>query len=152
MLGNLNKREIIDLLESQVFGRLGCHADGETYVVPVNYVYRNDAIYAHTGQGKKLDMLRKNPKVCFQVDEISDTFRWKSVIVWGTFQELTGEERQQAMQGIIHRIMPLTDNPSQHSSHGIPEDQQTSIIVFKIPIVEGTGRFESHDQHMGIPR
>lgn len=146
MLGDLNKREIIDLLERQVIGRLGCHADGETYVVPVNYVYRNHAIYAHTGSGKKLDMMRKNPKVCFQVDEISDTFRWKSVILWGTFQELTGEERQQAMQGIIHRIMPLTDG-GQRSSHAIPDDQQTSIVVFKIPVAEGTGRFESHEQH-----
>lgn len=145
MLGNLNKREIIDLLERQVIGRLGCHADGETYVVPVNYVYRNNAIYAHSGSGKKLDMMRKNPNVCFQVDEISDTFRWKSVIVWGTFEELTGVERQQAMQGIIHRIMPLTDG-NQRSSHAIPDDQQNNIVVFKIPVVEGTGRFESHDR------
>ena len=146
MLGKLNKREIIDLLERQVIGRLGCYADDETYVVPVNYVYRNDAIYAHTGSGKKLDMMRKNPKVCFQVDEISDTFRWKSVIVWGIFQELTGEERQQAMQGIIQRIMPLADSGAQRSSHAIPDDQQTHIVVFKIPVIEGTGRFESHER------
>lgn len=144
MLGDLNKREIIDLLEHQLIGRLGCHADGETYVVPVNYVYRNNAIYAHTGNGKKLDMMRSNPKVCFQVDEIQDIFQWKSVIVWGTFQELTGEDRQQAMQGIIQRIMPLADNGSQRPSHAIPEEQQNNIIVFKIQIIEGTGRFESH--------
>ncbi|WP_316819198.1 pyridoxamine 5'-phosphate oxidase family protein [Pedobacter nyackensis] len=146
MLGDLNKREIIDLLEQQVIGRLGCHFEGETYVVPVNYIYRNNAIYAHTGKGKKLDMMRNNPRVCFQVDEILDTFRWKSVIVWGTFQELVGEERQQAMQGIIHRIMPLTDSSSQRSSHAIPDDQQNNIVVFKIPVIEGTGRFESHEQ------
>lgn len=145
MLGDLNKREIIDLLERQVIGRLGCHADDETYVVPVNFIFRNNAIYAHTGNGKKLEMMRKNPKVCFQVDEIQDTFRWKSVIVWGTFEELTGEERQQAMQGIIHRIMPLTDSKGQHSSHGIADEKYDSLVVFKIPLVEGTGRFESHD-------
>lgn len=145
MLGDLNKREIIDLLERQLIGRLGCHADDETYVVPVNYIFRNNAIYAHTGNGKKLEMMRKNPKVCFQVDEIQDTFRWKSVIVWGIFEELTGEERQQAMQGIIHRIMPLTDNKTQHSSHGIATEKHDSLVVFKIPLIEGTGRFETHD-------
>ena len=78
MLGDLNKKELIDLLESQVFGRLGCSVNDETYIVPINYVYRNNAIYAHSGNGKKIEMMRTNPKVCFQVDEILDTFRWKS--------------------------------------------------------------------------
>jgi len=82
MLGELNKREIIDLLERQFIGRLGCHLNGETYVVPVNYVYQNNAIYAHSGEGKKIEMLRANPEVCFQLDEIDNMFKWKSVILW----------------------------------------------------------------------
>ena len=146
MLGDLNKGEMIALLENQVIGRLGCHSDGETYVVPINYVYRNNAIYAHSGAGKKIDMLRHNKEVCFQVDEIKDTFSWKSVVVWGTFEELQGEERQQAMQGIIHRIMPLTYKPSQEVSHGISSGVHQQIIVYKINIKEGTGRFEAHNE------
>ena len=50
MLGELNKKEILDLVENQVIGRLGCYADGETYIVPINYVYRNNAIYLHSGK------------------------------------------------------------------------------------------------------
>jgi len=146
MLGDLNKGEIISLLESQVIGRLGCHQDGETYIVPINYVYRNNAIYAHSGPGKKIDMLRADPRVCFQVDQIADIFKWKSVILWGTFKELQGEERQQAMQGIIYRIMPLTYRPSQETSHGIDAGAHQNIIVYKINIKEGTGRFEEHTE------
>ncbi len=145
MLGELNKKELIDLLESQVFGRLGCSLGGETYVVPINYVYRDNAIYAHSGNGKKIEMMRANPKVCFQVDEILDTFRWKSAILFGDFVELKEEERQQAMQGIIHRIMPLTDRPTEQPSHGIKPEKQTNIIVFKIEISKATGKSESHD-------
>ena len=145
MLGDLNKKELIDLLESQVFGRLGCAVDGETYIVPINYVYRNNAIYAHSGNGKKIEMMRANPKVCFQVDEILDTFRWKSAILLGDFIELEDEERQQVMQGIIHRIMPLTDRPTEQTSHGIKPEEQTNIVVFKIEISKVTGKFETHD-------
>lgn len=145
MLGELNKRQLIDILERQVIGRLGCHANGETYIVPVNYVYRDNAIYAHSGNGKKIEMMRANPKVCFQVDEIIDTFRWKSGILWGTYEELFGEERQQAMQGIIHKIMPLTNKPSQEPSHGIDPNKHQNIIVYKIELTEVTGRFETHD-------
>lgn len=145
MLGDLNKRQIIDLLERQVFGRLGCHANGETYVVPINYVYRNNAIYAHSANGKKIEMMRLSPKVCFQVDEIADTFRWQSAILWGDFSELKGVERQQAMQGIIHRMMPLTDRPGEEPSHGIAPEAHQSIIVYKIELTAVSGKYESHD-------
>lgn len=145
MLGELSKRQMLDLLEQQVIGRLGCHADGETYIVPINYVYRDNAIYAHSGIGKKINMMRANPKVCFQADEIIDTFRWKSVILWGNYTELAGEKRQQAMQGIIHKIMPLTDRPSEEPSHGINPAEHTNIIVYKIELTSVSGRYESHD-------
>lgn len=147
MLGELNNRQLIDLLERQVMGRLGCYADGETYIVPINYVYRDNAIYAHSGNGKKIEMMRANPKVCFQVDQVIDTFKWESAILWGDFIELIGEQRQQAMQGIIHRIMPLTNRPSEEPSHGIPEDQHQNIIVFKINLTAASGKFESHDRY-----
>ena len=145
MLGDLNKKELIDLLERQVFGRLGCSVDGETYIVPINYVYRDNAIYAHSGNGKKIEMMRANPKVCFQVDEISDTFSWKSAILWGDVIELKDEERQQAMQGIIHRIMPLKSRPTEQTSHGIKPEEHMNLIVFKIEISKVTGKFEAHE-------
>ncbi|MCZ4224957.1 pyridoxamine 5'-phosphate oxidase family protein [Pedobacter rhodius] len=145
MLGDLNKGQLIDFLEQQVIGRLGCHADGETYIVPVNYVYRDNAIYGHSGNGKKINMMRANPKVCFQVDEIFDTFRWKSAILQGNFSELAGEERQQVMQSIIHKIMPLTNRPSEEPSHGISQAEHTNIIVYKIELTAASGKYESHD-------
>lgn len=146
MLGELNKRETIEFLESKFIGRLGCHLNGETYIVPVNYVYQNNAVYAHSGDGKKIEMLRANPRVCFQVDEIENMFKWKSVILWGTFEELKGQERQQVMQGLILRIMPATDNIARDPSHAISPKYQDSLIVYRINIQEATGRFESHDE------
>lgn len=146
MLGELNKREIIDLLESEFIGRLGCHSDGETYIVPINYVYQKNAIYAHSGEGRKIEMLRANPRVCFQVDQIENMFKWKSVILWGTFEELKEEQRQQAMQGLILRVMPNTNNPGRDPSHAISPSNRETLIVYRINIVKATGRFESHDQ------
>jgi len=153
MLGELTQKEIIELLSRQVIGRLGCQVDGEVYIIPINYVYRNNAIYAYTGIGKKIEMMRKNPKVCFQVDEIVDTFCWKSVLVWGDFEEINDVgERQQAVQGLVHRMMPLNNLPSQHPWHGIAEmekdiDTKIQTIVYKIVIQKSSGRFEIHDSY-----
>ena len=42
MLGKLNEKQVEELLKSQLIGRIGCHANGVTYVVPVNYFYDGD--------------------------------------------------------------------------------------------------------------
>jgi len=148
MLGELSNNEIEELLKQQFTGRIGCHADGVTYVVPINYVYKNGCIYGHSAAGKKIDMLRKNPEVCFQTDDIQSIVNWKSVITWGVYQEITDrEEMQKAMQDIIHHIMPLISNTDEHPSHGITDDESdigTSIdlILYKILLNKKTGRFE----------
>ena len=148
MLGKLNEQEIESLLKQQVIGRLACHADGITYIVPINYVYDGTNIYSHSAGGKKIVMMRKNPEVCFEVDEIQDVFKWKSAIVWGRFEEITDiDEKQRAMQGIIHRIMPLANNPTDHPSHGITANESdigtsVEIIIYKIVVTNKTGRFE----------
>lgn len=149
MLGELSQKQIEDLLKRQVIGRLGCHHHGVTYVVPVNYVYKDGVIYAHSGSGKKIDMMRQNPSVCFEVDEIENIFKWQCVIAQGRFEEIKDiEEQEQAMQGLIHRIMPFVETPAGHPSHGITANAydagtKIDLIIYKIQIIKATGRFES---------
>jgi len=150
MLGELSEKQVDELLTRNVTGRLGCCYRGTVYVVPVNYVYKNGIIYAHSSPGKKISVMRKNPRVCFEVDEIESIFRWKSVIVSGVFEEITDiSEQQRVMQGIIHRIMPLSTAPDNHPSHGITANEKDigtkiELIIYKITISKKTGRFE-HD-------
>jgi len=148
MLGKLSDTQIEKLLQEQVTGRIACQADGEVYLVPINYVYRDGCIYGHSGEGKKIRMMRKNPSVCFEVDDIRSVFQWQSVIAKGIYEEITdAEEKQQAMQGIIHRIMPLVTSPQGHPSHGITEKDSdvgttVELIVYRIKLAEISGRFE----------
>jgi nitroimidazol reductase NimA-like FMN-containing flavoprotein (pyridoxamine 5'-phosphate oxidase superfamily) len=148
MLGKLNDTQIEKLLEEQVIGRIACQANEEIYLVPINYVYRDGCIYSHSGEGKKIRMMRENPKVCFEADDIRSVFQWQSVIAKGIYEEITDiDEKQQAMQGIIHRIMPLVTSPEGHPSHGITEKDSdvgttVELIVYRIRLEEKTGRFE----------
>jgi len=53
------------------------------------------------------------------------------------------------MQSIIHRIMPLANQPENHPSHGITVNEgdignTVELIVYKITISKKTGRFEHH--------
>lgn len=147
MLGILNEPEITALLSRQITGYLACSLNGESYLVPVNYVYKDNAIYAHSGPGKKIGIMRQNPKICFAVTEIESIFRWKSVICQGVFEELTSPaEKEQAMQLLTHRIMPFVERPEGHPSHGIGSEKEIGstieVILYKIVIKEKSGRFE----------
>ena len=147
MLGSLNKYQIDNLLRSEVIGRIGCSADGYTYVVPVTYVYTGSVIYAHTKEGLKIDLMRKNPEVCFEVDAIRDLANWQSVIIQGTYEELEGREAEEALQALVNRLHPMTGSETSIPRHGLdrphsPIDPAIVLVVYRINIKEATGRYE----------
>jgi hypothetical protein len=148
MLGELSNAQIETLLKQQVIGRIACQADGVPYIVPINYFYNGTHIYCHSSMGKKIEIMRKNPKVCFEVDDIESVFRWRSVIAVGKFEDVTDmAEKERAMQGLIHRIMPFSNNPHDHPSHAIAANEddiatRVQLIIFKITLIKKTGRFE----------
>lgn len=147
MLKILPADQIEDVLRKNVIGRLGCHADGETYVVPINFVYNGKALYSYTLQGKKTAMMQKNPRVCFQTDEMGNG-NWRSVIVQGVYEEVTEtEERHNAMQLLSDRYLPFVSSVKSHLGANWPfhpgEQNEIDGIVFRIDVLEKSGRFES---------
>ena len=147
MLGSLNKRQIEHLLYSSIIGRIGCHADNITYVVPVTYAYDGKHIYGHTDEGMKIEMMRKNPLVCFEVDIIENMNNWRSVIAWGKFEELKSpEEHEEGMRKLMDVVMPLMTGEAT-IGHPKKDTHPKSIeamqgVVYRIELTEKTGRFE----------
>jgi uncharacterized protein len=156
MLGTLQPAQIEEVLQTEIIGRIGCSAGGETYVVPISYAYDGSFIYCHTYEGKKTAMMRKNPNVCFQVDNMQDMANWKSVIAHGNFEELkTHEEKAQAMYALLNRYLPLVSSVTTHLGKNWPfgPDDISEIkgVVFRIAITGKTGRFENDSQSPYLP-
>jgi nitroimidazol reductase NimA-like FMN-containing flavoprotein (pyridoxamine 5'-phosphate oxidase superfamily) len=92
-------------------------SDGtDPYLITVNYGYRDGCIYFHSAnEGKKMDLIRKNPKVCFQVvvdDELikgeracSDfTMKYRSVVGYGKISLLqTEEDKADGLSVLMHQ-------------------------------------------------
>ncbi|MBL8969839.1 MAG: pyridoxamine 5'-phosphate oxidase family protein [Myxococcales bacterium] len=147
MLGTLNDAEIEALLHSEVIGRIGCHDGGRTYVVPITYAYDGEAVYAHSAEGLKLTMMRNNPEVCFEVEHMDDLASWRSVIAWGRFEQLAGDEAQRGMQRLLERLRPLMVSATARPSHGLGAQHRADVqghtpAVYRIRLRERTGRFE----------
>lgn len=141
MIKELDEKTARKLLNQQKFGHLGCILeDGEPYVVPVNYLYRDEEIYIHSLPGKKLDALRENGKICLQVEKITDGCRWQSVIVSGEFQEIKKvNEKIKFMQEFsktFERLTPVEAMIEEKWNLG-------AIIVFRINIKQITGMAEN---------
>jgi nitroimidazol reductase NimA-like FMN-containing flavoprotein (pyridoxamine 5'-phosphate oxidase superfamily) len=66
-----SRQKMIDFLNSQPAGRVASLDEkGYPQVIPMNFVYFNDAIYMHSHPfGEKLDNMRRNPRVGFEVDQ-----------------------------------------------------------------------------------
>ena len=97
------------LLERESFGHLGCARDGRPYVVPMNYAYDGKELYFFTTEGMKTQFIQSNPQVCLQVEEITDSTHWRSVMLIGKAEQLTGnEDMQRAMKLITDRNPSLT--------------------------------------------
>lgn len=152
MVGELNESQIEELLRAEVIGRLGCQAEGLMYIVPISYVYADGYLYAHSGLGMKIEMMRTNPQVCFQTDHVDDLANWRSVILWGTYEELDGKAAEEATALLVQRLAPLISGeesvpPHPWNAHGdspehILHRASRHGLIYRIKITEKSGRYE----------
>ncbi|HYX41872.1 MAG TPA: pyridoxamine 5'-phosphate oxidase family protein [Pyrinomonadaceae bacterium] len=139
MIISLNDDEAWALLRKGRLARLGCIADGEPYVVPVNYAAEGACVLIHSLPGRKIRAMRANPYVCLQVDEITDHCHWRSVLAYGTYEEVgNGAERARAMNRLLAAFPQLTPVESRLAA----DAAAPSPIIFRIRVEQITGLCE----------
>lgn len=144
MLGTLTPTQVEKVLQDGVIGRIGCISEGRPYVVPVCYAYDQGCVYGHSVDGAKLRAFRDNPLVCFEVEAVDDLSNWRSVVSWGTAEELHGSDANRGMRLLIEQVMPRLPVASV-SAHPDARVGHLAASVYRITIQESTGRFESTD-------
>ena len=119
-------------------GRIAFALQDRVSVLPVHYVYESGWIYGRTAAGGKLRELLRNRRIAFEVDEHSQLFEWRSVVVRGPLYliepgTLPSDRRTYAKAvSLIRRLLPaaLTE------SDPVPFRDQ----LFRIRAVEISGR------------
>lgn len=147
MLGKLTDTQMDILLKNQSTGRLGYRDNIKCYITPVTYAYDGKYIYGQTNEGLKLNILRNNSYVCFEVDDILNMANWESVILWGHFKELHNDDARKAREYLYNNLLSLLTSSTIHlqkHDHSYEADDKNRIkqVVYRISISEMTGRFE----------
>ena len=136
---------MMEVLEKGIWMELAMSGkDGWPYVVPLNYGFGKDFIIVHGArEGKKIDLLRENDKVAFNVaidtevirdenDPSEFSMKYRSVSGLGTAKFIEdAEEKREALKIIMEHY------------HGpkepITEGMLKATAVIKISITEITG-------------
>jgi nitroimidazol reductase NimA-like FMN-containing flavoprotein (pyridoxamine 5'-phosphate oxidase superfamily) len=145
-------RQIEDILNKGKFCHISMTNKDEPYLVTVNYGYKNNSIYFHSApDGQKIDMIRKNPKVCFMVytdDQIVSgenpcrdwSVKYRSVIGYGKATIL--ENPVEKLQG----LNILMEHYSKKGSFDFNEKNLEETIVVKIEIEKISGKVSGYDK------
>ncbi len=79
-----DRAAIEEIIRQSSVCRLALSEDNRPYVVPLCFGYKDNALYFHTAQeGKKLRILEKNNRVCFEFDILQELVRSEEPCDWG---------------------------------------------------------------------
>lgn len=150
--------ELLGIIRECKVCRLGMADGGVPYVVPLNfgYEYRDAALvlYFHgAGEGKKMDMLKKNSRVCFEMDcgheltvgeQACDYgFNYASIIGFGTVEFLEGKEEK--IRG-LNLLMRRQTGEDRDFAYG--EAALEAVTVFRLRADSFTGKRRCLQRHL----
>jgi nitroimidazol reductase NimA-like FMN-containing flavoprotein (pyridoxamine 5'-phosphate oxidase superfamily) len=148
-----DRRTVEELLASCRVGRLGTvGSDGYPMVKPLNFAYRDGAIYFHTARsGEKIDHIRRDARVCFEIDQpvayvrpktapCEANFLFRSVIVRGRASMVEdGAEKVEALR----LLMDKYDGAGRWS--GFNPKELAAVNVVRIDVEEMVGKESLND-------
>ena len=139
--------EIDNIIKRASVCRLALSVNDEPYIVPMNFGYEDGVLYFHCAkQGKKIDMIKQNSRVCFEIDidhEVvldlqntsKSTMKYKSVIGFGKAFIL--EEKDEIIKALDAVMQHYTHDKTFHRDY---EKAINTVLTFKVVISEMTGK------------
>lgn len=147
MIKTLVNKEKMLMLSTNYIGYLSYIYNNNPFVVPITYFYNNEKnnIICYSGNGHKINALRKNNAISLSVSNIDSVNDWKSILIQGTYEEHTGSTAKALLHQfslgvkelILKKELRDLDFISQFSSKISNDDIP---VVFTIKIEEITGR------------
>ncbi len=139
-----SRDEIESIINKALVCRLAMADENGPYMVPLSFGYRDNYLYFHCAkEGRKLDILKKNNRVCFEIDADHEIvmsekackwgMKYKSVIGFGNVFFIEDVESKKKALGIIMRHYS-------GRSFEFEEKEVNRVVIFKVEIESMTGK------------
>ena len=140
--------QILEILDKAKVLHLGLAVDNEPYVVPMNYGYcmenGNLTLYLHSAvRGKKLDMIRSNPRVFFELDCDRMPFEGKVPCQYGlVYSSVMGRGTARIVEDVEEKKLAMSLLMKTQTGKDFSfEDRLVSIVsVIRIDVSEYTAK------------
>jgi uncharacterized protein len=134
-----NKKEIEQIFKEALVCRLGLFDGKSPYLVPVNFGYKEDTLYFHSALvGRKIDIIKKNPDVCFEIDIPGKTISSEKACNWGmSFVSIIGEGKVEFLDDETEKIDALNiimEHYSDSREWVFNNKMMGKTLVFKVEI------------------
>jgi nitroimidazol reductase NimA-like FMN-containing flavoprotein (pyridoxamine 5'-phosphate oxidase superfamily) len=138
-------KEIENIISTNKICRIALCDNDTPYIVPMNFGYKGNKILLHTGKaGKKIDIIKKNNKVCFEITDSIEIIqaenacdfstKYRCVIGFGTIKIVNDLDRKKEALQIIMK---------QHTNKNdwqFPDAIVSKTMIFEINIESLTGK------------
>lgn len=119
--------------------RLAMVDHGEPYVVPLNYGYRDHALFFHSAAaGRKIDILKRNPAVCFEIETPSAILKHAAPCHWGIkARSLIGYGRVEIITDYLQKKQGLDIIMTHHGKtdpNVYDENQLGAVVILKLTV------------------
>jgi nitroimidazol reductase NimA-like FMN-containing flavoprotein (pyridoxamine 5'-phosphate oxidase superfamily) len=136
--------EVEKILEQAQVCRLAMVDQGRPYVVPLNFGYRDGALYFHSAlEGRKIKVIRENPLVCFEVDEQLKMKKAAAACDWGaSYRSVIGTGTARILETPAEKKAGLDIIMAHYSgrSFDYPDEKLAKTAVIQVIIHEMTGK------------
>ena len=140
-----DKRILEEILAGSEICRIAMLDHDKPYILPFNYGYKDRFIYIHSApEGKKIELLRKNNSVCFEIEQTAGIIkhekpckwatRYRSVVGYGAIEIITDHEEKKKGLDII------MEQYGRHQDLEYAISQVNNIVILKLNITELTGK------------
>jgi len=132
----MQREEIERVIDRQRLCRIAFRGDKYPYVAPFQYAYVNGTLYFHfTSYGKKMDLLKKAPRVCVEIEEFRpDLSEYRFVVLMGTLERVA-EPQERALA--IRRMAEAGKeglSPNFLAAHGFRREEGWSSLTPEKPL------------------
>lgn len=140
-----DQADVLAVMKEALVCRLGFSDDGMPYVVPMNFGLGENCIYLHCArEGRKLDIIRKNDKVCFEMDLLREIKQGSTACGWGAhYESVIGFGRAVLVENPYEKRVAL-DRIMEHYDARAPFSYADDIFakteVIRIDIESVTGK------------
>ena len=146
-----DSQTIQKVLEEAEICRIALVDGNEPYLVPMNFGYKNNTLYLHSATaGRKIDILKENNSICFQMDIKTQMVRSENPCNWGMkYLSVIGSGKAHLIDDISGKKEALDIIMAKHSPKSLESDEKSfeyseqslnNVLVIRVEVEEITGK------------